>query len=164
MKNLYLIGGPMGVGKTAVAKQLTEKLYPAVFLDGDWCWNAEAMIVTEETKRMVKDNICHLLNNYIKCSEYHNIIFTWVMHTQDIVDDILNSLNTDDVKVHVISLIATPRALTERLEKDIAGGIRQPDIIRRSLERLEHYKGVNSIKIDTTGLSIDRVSDIIKNL
>lgn len=164
MKNLYLMGGPMGVGKTAVAKQLTEKLYPAVFLDGDWCWNAEAMIVTEETKRMVKDNICHLLNNYIKCSEYQNIIFTWVMHMQEIIDDILNALDINGVKVHVISLIATPRALTERLEKDIAAGIRQPDIIRRSHERLRHYKDVNSIKIDTSGLDIDRVVKIIQNL
>ncbi len=50
--------------------------------------------VTKETKRMVMENICFLLNNYIKCSAYENIVFCWVMHEQSIIDDILSHLNT----------------------------------------------------------------------
>ena len=38
MKTLYLIGGPMGVGKTAVGQALKRLLPHSVFLDGDWCW------------------------------------------------------------------------------------------------------------------------------
>lgn len=61
MKTLYLIGGPMGVGKTAVGQRLKARLQRSIFLDGDWCWNANPFTVTEETKAMVMDNIIHLL-------------------------------------------------------------------------------------------------------
>ena len=39
MKRLYMIGGPMGVGKTAACRQLQQLLDRSVFLDGDWCWD-----------------------------------------------------------------------------------------------------------------------------
>ena len=90
MKPLYLIGGPMGVGKTAAGKALAALLSGSVFLDGDWCWQPE--VVTPETKAMVLDNICHLLSNYLRCSAYRQVIFTWVMHRQAIVAEILSRL------------------------------------------------------------------------
>ena len=64
MKKLYLIGGPMGVGKTTVCQFMKQKLNSSVFLDGDWCWDMHPFCITEETKAMVVDNICHLLNNF----------------------------------------------------------------------------------------------------
>ena len=65
MKTLYLIGGTMGVGKTTVSQQLKKDLANSVFLDGDWCWDADPFQVTDETKEMVMDNICYLLNNFL---------------------------------------------------------------------------------------------------
>ena len=50
MKTLYLIGGTMGVGKTTVSQQLKKALPNSIFLDGDWCWDADPFQVTEETK------------------------------------------------------------------------------------------------------------------
>ena len=35
MKRLYMIGGPMGVGKTAACRQLQQLLDRSVFLDRD---------------------------------------------------------------------------------------------------------------------------------
>ena len=55
MKTLYLIGGTMGVGKTTVSQQLKKDLANSVFLDGDWCWDADPFQVTDETKEMVMD-------------------------------------------------------------------------------------------------------------
>ena len=86
MKKLYMIGGTMGVGKTSVSQCLKRELPNAVFLDGDWCWDADPFLVTEETKEMVIDNICYLLNHFIQCSAYENIIFCWVMHEQSIIE------------------------------------------------------------------------------
>ena len=37
MKKLFIIGGPMGVGKTAICQNMKNKLDTCVFLDGDWC-------------------------------------------------------------------------------------------------------------------------------
>ena len=56
MKNVYLVGGTMGVGKTTICQQLKRKLPNSVFLDGDWCWDADPFWVTEETKKMVLEN------------------------------------------------------------------------------------------------------------
>ena len=53
MKTIYLIGGTMGVGKTTTCQLLKKKLHNSVFLDGDWCWDADPFQVTEETKVMV---------------------------------------------------------------------------------------------------------------
>ncbi|MFC4653131.1 hypothetical protein ACFO26_09465 [Lactococcus nasutitermitis] len=39
MKNLYLIGGPMGIGKTTVGHNSADKLSNAVYFDGDWAWD-----------------------------------------------------------------------------------------------------------------------------
>ena len=89
MKRLYLVGGTMGVGKTTVCQQLKLELNNSVFLDGDWCWDANPFLVTEETKKMVVDNIAYLLNNFLSCSAYENIIFCWVMHEQSIIDSIM---------------------------------------------------------------------------
>ena len=47
----------MGVGKTTVSQQLKKTLRNSVFLDGDWCWDADPFQVTEETKKMVMQNI-----------------------------------------------------------------------------------------------------------
>lgn len=92
MKTLYLIGGTMGVGKTTVCKELKKELKNSVFLDGDWCWDADPFQVTEETKAMVLRNICYMLNSFIHCSAYDNVIFCWVMHEQSLLTEFCVSL------------------------------------------------------------------------
>ncbi len=70
MKKIYIIGGTMGVGKTAVCQELKKMLPASVFLDGDWCWDMHPFQVNDETKRMVLQNIVFLLNQFIHCSIY----------------------------------------------------------------------------------------------
>ena len=154
MKTLYLIGGTMGVGKTAVSQQLKMQLDNSVFLDGDWCWDAHPFQVTEETKEMVLNNICTILNNFLQCSVYENIIFCWVMHEQSIIDTILVRLNPADCRVIPISLICSKEKLVQRLEQDVAAGVRTDDVIQRSVERIGLYQNLNTIKIDTSDKSV----------
>ena len=52
MKTLYLIGGTMGVGKTTVSQQLKKDLANSVFLDGDWCWDADPFRSEEHTSEL----------------------------------------------------------------------------------------------------------------
>ena len=162
MKHLYMIGGPMGVGKTAVCQALSAQLDRSVFLDGDWCWAMHPFIVTEETKAMVTDNIVHLLSNFIRCSELDHIIFGWVMHEQSILDGLLEKLPLEDCQVHAISLICTEDILKKRIQKDIDAGLRTPDVISRSLARLPLYEALNTVKIDTSFLSIEETARTIR--
>ena len=67
MKNFILIGGPMGVGKTAASRLLQRQLPGCAFLDGDWCWMLEPFTVTPETKELVLSNIAHMLESYGRC-------------------------------------------------------------------------------------------------
>ncbi|MCH3972988.1 MAG: AAA family ATPase [Oscillospiraceae bacterium] len=164
MKKLFLIGGPMGVGKTAVAQCLKEKLPDAVFLDGDWCWDASPFCVTEETKDMVMNNICYLLNSFVHCSAYDNIIFCWVMHEQEIIDTIINRVDVANCEVKIVSLTATKETLAERILKDVKNGIRTADVLDRSIARLPLYQRLTSIKIVTDGKSIQEVAEEISVL
>lgn len=162
MKNLYLIGGAMGVGKTTVCNVLKKELPNVVFLDGDWCWDLHPFRVNADTKAMVMDNICALLNNFLRCAEIENIVFCWVMHEQEIIGNILSALELKDVRVIPISLVCTPETLRQRLQRDISSGFRTEDILDRSIPRLSLYETLNTIKIDTTGKTPDQISRQIR--
>lgn len=161
MKNIFLIGGTMGVGKTATCQIMKSKLNNSVFLDGDWCWDMHPFQVTEETKQMVLDNICFLLNNFIKCSAYENILFCWVMHEQTIIDTIISRLNAANCNVHSISLVCSEQALQARLRKDVDAGIRTEEIIHRSIERISHYEKLNTDKVDVSKMVPAQAADFI---
>ena len=92
MKTIYLIGGTMGVGKTTVSQQLKKKLPNSVFLDGDWCWDADPFQVTEETKAMVMRNICFLLNSFLHCTLYYIMLFNQCLYNNMKCDEIRNDL------------------------------------------------------------------------
>lgn len=151
MKTLYLIGGTMGIGKTTVCRKLKTMLPNSVFLDGDWCWDMHPFTVNDETKAMVMDNISHLLNNFLKCSSIGNIVFCWVMHQQEILDDLLSRLELTDSKVAAVSLVCSEDALRERLRRDIDAGTRCADSLERSIPRLPLYEQLDTVKVDTTG-------------
>ena len=48
-KQLILVGGAMGVGKSAVCRELLRQLTPGVWLDGDWCWNMNLLSFRKKT-------------------------------------------------------------------------------------------------------------------
>ena len=164
MKTLYLIGGTMGVGKTTVSQQLKKELADSVFLDGDWCWDASPFQVNEETKAMVVRNICYLLNSFLHCSVYENVIFCWVMHEQSIIDSILEKLDIDSREVKRISLIADESTLRRRLTADVTRGARTADIIDRSVARMSMYRTLDTIKVDTSNKTVQVIADEIMML
>lgn len=136
MKNLYFVGGTMGIGKTTVCQQLKKDLYNSVFLDGDWCWDASPFQVTDETKAM----------------------------EQSIIDSILERLDTENCNVKCISLIADENNLRERLTADVLSGIRTADVIERSIARIQMYRALNTIKIDTGSKTVRMIVDEIMAL
>jgi len=160
-KKLILINGTMGVGKSAVCRELAAQLPHNVFLDGDWCWMAHPFVVTAETKRMVMENHAFLLNQFLHCSEYENVIFCWVMDQQTIIEALLNRLNLESVEVKTFTLVCSETALRVRLGHDIEAGLRTADIIDRSLARRERYRTVHSVKIDVSSISARDTAGLI---
>ena len=164
MKNLIFINGASGVGKTTTSKILLKILPNCVFLDGDWCWDANPFVVNDETKCMVENNIAYLLNSFLTCSAYENIIFCWVMHEESIIEKILSLIQTNAYSLYKFSLISSVKVLTARLKKDIESGARDNSIIynlERTFQRLPNYLTMNTTKIDVNDITPDKAAEAI---
>lgn len=164
MKKLILINGTMGAGKTAVSMELQKLLTPCVFLDGDWCWSMNPFIVNDDTRRMVLDNICFILNSYLRRQEFEYVIFCWVMHQKEIIDSIFDKLDLQHSETQIFTLTLTEEALSKRLFLDISRGIREPDIIERSLVRLSLYDKMDTRKIDVSDITPLEAAKMIASL
>lgn len=161
-KKLIIINGVMGVGKTTICKALYKKLDNSFWLDGDNCWMMNPFVVNEENKKMVLENITYLLNNFLKNSSSEYVVFNWVIPTDEIMNDVLDRITEKDISTYKITLMSSKDALVKRIGKDIKNGVRDKGNIKRSLERFDLYKSMNTIKIDTTKKSIeDIVNEII---
>ena len=164
MKKLIIVNGTMGVGKSAVSRQLLKILTPGVWLDGDWCWNMNPFVVSEENKAMVMDNIGYLLKSFLNNTGYEYVIFCWVIHREDIFDQLLMRLQGLEFELHKISLICSEQVLTSRLQNDAAAGIREQDVIERSLPRLALYRDMDTQKIDVSDITAEQAAKKIKQL
>ena len=156
MKRLILINGTMGVGKSAVSRCIQRLLPACALLDGDWCWNVYPFSVTGESKRRVIDHIVTVLRGYLGCADVENIVFCWVMQRRGIAESILARLPLGDVKVGRFTLTASPEAVAARLRGDIAAGLRDEDVIARSVAYLPLYaQDMGSVKLATDGMSAE---------
>lgn len=154
----------MEVGKTTVCQLLKDRLPNSVFLDGDWCWDMHPFQITEETKATVMDTICYLLNNFINCSVYDNVIFAWVMHEQGIINTIRSKADTWSCNLKNISLVCNQNALTQRVQADVNAGIRESDVIGRSILRMPLYNSLRTIKVDVSNLTPIEAAEQITRL
>ena len=160
-KSLYCIGGPMGVGKSTVGQILKKKLPACVFLDGDWCWDMDPFQVTAETQKMVIKNITFLLNQFLHSSAFETVLFCWVLHQQEIWDALLAGLHPGSWRLYPVCLTAQPEILQARLQSDIDCGKREPDVLSRSLDRLEACRKLPVFQLDTSVLSPEQVAEAI---
>lgn len=163
-KKLIIINGVMGVGKTTISKKLYKELEDSFWLDGDNCWIMNPFKVTEENKKMVLENITFILNNFISNSNSKYIIFNWVIHTDEIMEDIIKNLKADNVEIYKITLMCSKENLLERILKDIKLGIRDEENIKRSLDKYELYQLMDTIKIDTTNKEVNEIVLKIKDV
>ncbi|MHB1295244.1 MAG: AAA family ATPase [Anaerolineae bacterium] len=159
MKNLVIINGTMGVGKTATSRALARLLPRAAFLDGDWCWTYRPDAVNDETKALVMDNITHMLGNYLQCSAYDNIVFCWVADSDAIIGQILAPLQGLAFNLHKLTITCSEETLRRRLAP-----VRTPEAIASSVSRLQRFTGMATVKIDNEGLTVLETAEEIARL
>lgn len=158
MKNLVIVRGTMGAGKTAVCRQLLPLLAPSAWLDGDWCWMLSPFDPNRENRQMVMDNISHLLRNFLQNSGLETVIFCWVLHQDEILDQLLARLEPLEYRLFVYNLVLTPEALQARLAEDIRQGLRQPDVLERSLTRLPLYWQLSGVPVDVSQIMAEQAA------
>lgn len=162
-KKLIIINGTMGVGKSTISKALYKNLENSVWLDGDWCWMMNPFVVNDENKKMVEDNIVYLLSNFLRNSSLEYIVFNWVIHEESIFDLLLNRLKDFDFELYKITLICSEEVLRNRIVEDFKNG-RGDRNLENSLKRLELYRNMDTIKIDTSNKKIDETIEEIINI
>ncbi|SHI47383.1 AAA family ATPase [Clostridium intestinale] len=161
-KKLIIINGTMGVGKSTISKALYKNLKNSVWLDGDWCWMMNPFVVNDENKKMVEDNIVYLLSNFLRNSSLEYVVFNWVIHEESIFDLLLNRLKDFDFELYKITLICSEEVLRNRIVEDFKNG-RGDRNLENSLKRLELYRNMDTIKIDTSYKDVsETVDEIIK--
>ncbi len=156
-KKLIIINGTMGAGKTAVCRELYTKFDNSVWLDGDWCWMMHPWNFTEENKKMAMENIRFLLKSFLKNPSFEYIFFSWVIHREEIFDDMLSYLDDLPFKLYKISITCSEEELRRRLLIENSDEARIAD----SINRLAHYESMDTIKIDTTD---DKVKDTVDKI
>ncbi len=160
MKKLIIINGTMGVGKTTVCQGLYQQFKKSVWLDGDWCWMMHPWDFNEENKEMVKQNISFLLRSFLENSNFEYVLFSWVIHRNDLMEWLLDQLKDYQLQIYKFSLVCSEETLERRMLSDG----RSLDSIKESIERNKLYYEMDTIKIDTTNKSINVVVGEIKNL
>lgn len=160
-KKLIIINGTMGVGKTTVCKELYARLENLIWLDGDWCWMMHPWKITDENKKMVMENIRFLLRSYLSNSSFEYIVFSWVIHRQEILDQLLAGLAGLEFELFKITLTCSELKLIHRLKEDK----RSEGQISESVGRLHHYDQMDTMKIDTTCTTVAETADrIVKSV
>jgi broad-specificity NMP kinase len=152
----------MGIGKTTICQSLYQKIQRCVWLDGDWCWMMNPWSFSEENKRMVEKNITFLLRNYLTNPNFDYVIFSWVIHTENIFNIILDRLKDLDFIVKKITLTCSEAALRQRM-RDRG---EDEDKIKTSIQRLHQYSSMDTDQVDTTNLSesetVDKILSVIR--
>lgn len=99
------------------------------------------------------DNITHILANYLSNSGYKYIIFCWVIHQDEIFNQVLEPLGAFNFELYKISLVCSEAVPRKRLEQDVKDKIREADIIQRSVRRLALYDKLSTVKLDVSDLT-----------
>ncbi|MCM3783487.1 AAA family ATPase [Neobacillus mesonae] len=158
MKKLIIINGTMGVGKTTVSRELYKLLDKSVWLDGDWCWMMNPWVFSEENIQMVTNNITFILRSYLTNSTFEYIIFNWVLHKEEIRDELLEKLSDLEFQVEKITLTCSESVLRQRMIQDQ----RTEEEIVRSVQRLIEYESMQTTKIDTSDIMVEQVVEKIR--
>lgn len=107
MKNVVIINGPAGVGKTTVGRLLASLSKNGVCIEGD---ALKKFIVTKQegavAGRLGYKNGASLVRNFLEAG-YELVVFEYVFQSKEQIDYFLSLLvSASDTRVHVITLWA----------------------------------------------------------
>lgn len=115
-KVIYLISGPLGVGKSTASRELAGKLDQSVLIEGDHLlhvFKGEPQPAWEERLRLAWLNILAVTRNFIQ--HHFNVIIDFVV--EDELEWFCKQMSDLNVTVNYVILRADKDKLVERLTK-----------------------------------------------
>ncbi|KPB05931.1 AAA family ATPase [Bacillus sp. CHD6a] len=160
-RNVYIISGPCGVGKSTITKGLAHKLEEAVLIEGDLLsamFVGEAQPLWEEKLSIVWQNLSSMTKNFLLNG--YDVVIDYVV--EDELEWFCRELHQTGVEVtlHYYVLRADPEVLAERITKR-----GDTDMIPRSLEllhQLENKKENVPHLVDTTNKEPNAIIEEIR--
>ena len=86
------------------------------------------------------------------------------MHEENIIKNILKRLESSKYKLYKFSLICSKEELKKRIMKDVESGIRDESVLERSYIKMDAYKVMDTIKINTDKISTEEIAALIEKL
>ena len=157
---VFLINGPMGVGKTTVGKYIANRCDGTAFIDGDWCLDLHPFVGNAETKAMAVDNILHMIGNYKTCSYCKQIVLVWLMDDAWVLERLKNGISALGLEPCTVTLLCSPEELQRRWKNDTACDWRTDEWLAVSLKSLSYFATLENV-LQTDGLTVSQVADKI---
>ena len=157
---VFIINGPMGVGKTTVGKFIADHHPGTAFIDGDWCMDIHPFVGNPETKAMAVDNILHMIANYQKCSVCRMVVLAWLMDDPWVLRRIRDGLSGLRAEVTSVTLVCDRETLVRRWKEDSRCEWRTDQWLEASLASLPYFSSMQDA-FDTGGLSAGQAADRI---
>ena len=165
MKQLIVIIGPNGVGKSTTAKKMVELYEHVAYVDSDWCRVMNPFSFTESTKETIAENIFCLLRNYLSCSDVNKAVFTHAWHGERraIFEKVMENLKKEPTEFkHTIIILKCSKE--ENRKRAIQDG-RDESRINRGLEMtFSFYNNLDYPCMDTTNMTPTEVARQVMKL
>jgi adenylate kinase family enzyme len=156
MKDLIIVAGAPGSGKTTVAVKLKEKLDPTTYIDfgclREWHLLRDWSNASKEEEELAFENLILVLHNYLKHG-YKNIILT------DLLDEkmlrLANEFSGHDVAIFTL-IVNDGKELARRVKGESEVGERDSGFrdVKKALEYQNKYlcreKLSNEYRVDNT--------------
>ena len=116
----------------------------------------------KNAEKLVVENICAVLNNYLKTDCYKNVIFCWVLHKQEIWDGLLSRLDLSLCRVKKVAIVCSLQELSDRIDNDVSSGKRSVNISEKAKSYVRSYYDLKDVEIVASdGLTPEQTADMI---
>ncbi len=153
VKQLIVIIGPNGVGKSTTAQNIVAQCEKCAYVDSDWCRAINPYKFTKLTKQTVTENIYCLLHNYLTCEDINTVVFTYSWHGErkEIYDSVIARLKSEEIEFEKV-IIILKCSMAENIRRETEDD-REESRINRGIEKtFSFYDGYNYPCIDTTSM------------
>lgn len=161
MTTLVLLGGPVGVGKSAALAALRNRIPRSALVEADDVWRVSDDIVVEEGRSFAHTNLNAVIAGYFAAG-VETCVVSWVFARPELYDPVIERARSYADAILQLYLVATPETLAHRIR--MRGEAANNDIeglIGYSLSRLELIQNLPFDKIDTSDHSSTEVADKI---